>query len=59
MYKITDFKKGCPVCQALSKSLTKTKCDFCKAKLVEMTNEYASRYSGSGDELSWTFKTKG
>jgi len=56
MYNMCDFKKGCPVCMAVTKSLTKKKCDFCKCPLLKILVNVNSSYRGHSDELCWTWQ---
>ena len=58
MYKPQDFKKGCPVCQAISKSLTKNDCDFCKAKLVVISKCYESKFNSMNNQLEWIWNVQ-
>jgi|WetSurMetagenome_2_1015567.scaffolds.fasta_scaffold1209620_2 hypothetical protein len=58
MYKPQDFRKGCPVCCAISQSLTKKNCDFCKAELVIFENIYESKFSGFNNTLEWKFESQ-
>ncbi len=57
MYKPRDFHKGCPVCCAVSKSLTKKKCDICGAELIVLdTGNNSSEYNGK--KLKWEFQKR-
>ncbi len=59
MYKPSDFRKGCPVCGAVSKSMTKKACDGCGAELIDLDVVHnSSTYSPSGKTLEWVFFEK-
>ena len=58
MFKTIDFRKGCPVCCAISKSLTKKNCDFCKAELVFLTKEYEAKFNPMNNRLEWIWNAQ-
>jgi len=59
MYRMYDFKKCCPNCQALSKSLTKKKCDFCKCVLIELDSvKNITQYNDFNNNFSFKIWAK-